>query len=214
MKVVSLNVGLPRDVIWKGRTVTTGIFKEPVTHRILMRALNLDGDAQADLSVHGGVDKAVYGYPSEHYPFWKEQIPGQDMPWGMFGENLTTAGLMEDEVNIGDHFRIGSAEIVVTQPRTPCYKLAMKFGRDDMIKRFLISGKSGFYFSVLKDGEVGPGDKIELIQRHKDNITVADILRLYVTDKSNTELMRRASKLESLGKSWREYFSHQLEKRS
>jgi MOSC domain-containing protein YiiM len=213
MKVISLNVGLPREVVWKGKTVTTGIFKEPVEGRITMRTLNLDADRQADLTVHGGADKAVYAYPSEHYVYWKGELPDRELPWGMFGENLTTEGLLEDSVNIGDQFRIGSAKVVVTQPRMPCYKLAVKFGRDDIIKRFLLSGRTGFYFAVLEEGNVGAGDKIELIVRDKSNVAVADISRLYVSEKENVELMRRAVEVEALPESWRGYFLHQMENR-
>ena len=212
MIVLSVNVGLPREVVWKGKKVTTGIFKEPVEGRIAMRTLNLDGDRQADLSVHGGPDKAVYVYPSEHYTYWRRELPGMSLPWGMFGENLTTEGLHEDVVNIGDQLRIGSAEVVVTQPRMPCYKLAVKFGRDDVIKRFLLSGRTGFYFTALKEGQVGAGDRIELIGRDKNNVTVADITRLYVSEKDNLKLMRRAVEVEALPEGWRGYFLHQMEK--
>ena len=149
MKIISVNVGLPRLVLRNDEPVSTGIFKEPVAGRVMMRTLNLDGDRQADLSVHGGPEKAVYVYPSEHYEFWKRELPEMELPWGMFGENLTTTGLFETEVNIGDKFRVGTAEVMVTQPRMPCYKLGIRFGRVDIIKRFLISERSGFYLSVL-----------------------------------------------------------------
>src|SRR4051794_30148819 len=157
VKIVSLNVGEPGEVQWQGRIVTTGIFKEPVTGRVMMRRLNLDGDGQADLTVHGGVDKAVYAYPFEHYPFWRAELPGIDLPWGMFGENLTTEGLFEDSVFVGDRFQIGEAEGVVTQPRLPCYKLGIKFGRADMVKRFLGSRRTGFYLAVAREGMVAAG---------------------------------------------------------
>lgn len=212
MRVISLNVGLPREVLWKGRSVTTGIFKNPVQGRVLMRTLNLDGDRQADLTVHGGKDKAVYAYPSEHYVFWKQELPGQELPLGMFGENLTTEGLREDTLNIGDQFRIGSAKVVVTQPRMPCYKLGIKFGRDDILRRFLHSGRSGFYFAVLKEGEVEAGDEIELISRDANNVTVSDITRLYVSEKTNFDLMRRAIQVDALPESWRDYFIEKMEK--
>ena len=211
MKLISVNVGLPREVIWKGRTITTGIFKEPVEGRVMVRRLNLDGDQQADLSVHGGLDKAVYGYPAEHYEYWRNELPGMKLPWGMFGENLTTEGLLEDLVNIGDRFRIGSSVLMVTQPRMPCYKLQVKFGRDDIVKRFLRSGRPGFYFSVLEEGEVSAGDEIALISRDENNVTVADITRLYVSEKDNLDLLRRAVQIEALPESWRGYFRHQIE---
>ena len=212
MKVVAVNVGLPREVIYKGKTITTGIFKEPVEGRARLRRLNLDGDRQADLSVHGGPSKAVYAYPSEHYEYWREQLPDVDLPWGMFGENLTVEGLREDRLNIGDRFRIGSAHVMVTEPRLPCYKLAAKFGRDDIIKRFLHSGRTGFYFAVLQEGEVGAGDDIASIGRDKHGVTVADITRLYVHDKDDVTTLRRAVQVEALPESWREYFQKRIEK--
>src|SRR6266852_1746146 len=154
MKLVSVNVGLPREVMWHGRTVTTGIYKQPVEGRVALRKLNLDGDGQADLTVHGGEDKAVYCYPLEHYDYWKKELPGGDLPMGVFGENFTTEGLLEG-VHLGDRFSVGSAEVVVTQPSLPCYKLGVRFQSDDMVKRFLASGRSGFYFAVAREGQVG-----------------------------------------------------------
>ena len=162
MKIISVNVGLPRLVMRNGEPVSTGIFKEPVAGRVMLRTLNLDGDRQADLSVHGGPSKAVYVYPSEHYAYWKGELPEKDLPWGMFGENFSTAGLLESEINIGDKFHIGSADVMVTEPRMPCYKLGIRFGRTDIIKRFLVSERSGFYLAVLKEGEVGAGDQLEM----------------------------------------------------
>ena len=212
MRLVSVNIGHPREVIYKGKTVTTGIFKEPVEGRIRLRTLNLDGDRQADLSVHGGLSKAAYAYPIEYYEYWREQLPGVDLPWGMFGENFTTEGLREDSVNIGDRFRIGSAEVMVTEPRLPCYKLAAKFGRDDIIKRFLHSGRTGFYFAVMQEGEVGTGDGIELVSRDEHSVTVADITRLYVREKDDVGTLRRAVQVTALPESWRVYFGKRIEK--
>ncbi|MEH2188802.1 MAG: MOSC domain-containing protein [Nostoc sp.] len=212
MQVISVNVGLPREVLWKGKTVTTGIFKEPVEGRVMMRSLNLDGDRQADLSVHGGKDKAVYAYPFEHYDYWRRKLPDMDLPWGMFGENLTTVGLLEDEVNIGDRFQIGSAEVMVTQPRMPCYKLGVKFGRADIVKQFLDSRLTGFYFSVMQEGTVGNGDNLELISRDSNNVTIADITRLYAREIHDLELLHRAVQVEALPTGWRDYFQQQIEK--
>ena len=214
MKIISVNVGLPRLVLQNGEPVSTGIFKEPVAHRVMMRTLNLDGDRQSDLSVHGGPEKAVYVYPSEHYDFWKRELPDMDLPWGVFGENFTTTGLLETEVNIGDKFRIGMAEVMVTQPRMPCYKLGIRFGRADIIKRFLRSERTGFYLSVLKEGEVGAGDELELIKRNAANVKVVDVTRLYSTDKDNVDLLRRLVALEELPESWREYLQKRLDKLS
>ena len=210
MKIISVNVGLPRLVLRNDEPVSTGIFKEPVAGRVMMRTLNLDGDRQADLSVHGGPEKAVYVYPSEHYEFWKRELPEMELPWGVFGENLTTTGLFETEVNIGDKFRVGTAEVMVTQPRMPCYKLGIRFGRADIIKRFLVSERSGFYLSVLKEGDVGAGDEFELIEKNSSGVTVVDITRLYSTDKHNVDLMRRAITTNALPESWREYFLKHL----
>ena len=211
-KLISVNVGLPREIAANGKRVTTGIFKEAVEGRIMLRRLNLDGDRQADLSVHGGEHKAVYAYPSEHYGYWREELPDEKFDWGMFGENFTTEGLSETEVRIGDRFRIGEAEVTVTQPRLPCFKLALKFGREEMIKRFLDSLRTGFYLSVDQEGEVGAGDGIELIRRGEDDITVTDIVRLYGQDKNDSEMLRRAVNASALIQDWRDYFRKRLEK--
>lgn len=212
MKLLSVNVGLPREVSWKGKTVMTGIFKEPLQGRVILRSLNLDGDQQADLTVHGGVDKAVYAYPVEHYDYWRHELPDMELPWGMFGENLTIEGVLEDVVNIGDRFRIGTAEVMVTQPRMPCYKLGIKFGRADMVKRFLASRRSGFYFSVIEEGEVEVGDELEVIDRDENQITVTDIVRLYVRESNDLNLLYRVAQLQALPASWRDYFKQQLDK--
>jgi len=208
-KVISLNVGLPRTVNFHRQAVTTGIFKEPVKGRIKLRKLNLDGDKQADLTVHGGLDKALYAYPAEHYDYWKERLPKMKLPWGMFGENLTTEGLLEDQVNIGDVFRIGSSEVVVTQPRMPCYKLGVKFGRMDIVRQFMDSKLTGIYFRVLKEGEIGAGDAIEPIGRDENSVTVKDIVRL-ATGKADIAILRRAVQIEALAEGWRQEFLEQL----
>jgi MOSC domain-containing protein YiiM len=174
MQIISVNVGLPRNVEWRGQTVQTSIFKEPVAGTVRVGRLNIEGDQQSDLTVHGGAGKAVYVYPSEHYAFWRQELPDADLPWGAFGENLTTIGLSEEDVHIGDRFGIGSAEFAVTQPRMPCFKLTIRFGRADMIKRFLRSGRSGFYLAVTKEGEIAAGDEISVISRIPDGITVAE----------------------------------------
>lgn len=213
-KLISVNVGLPRTVEWKGKTVTSGIFKEPVEGCIRLRRLNLEGDQQADLAVHGGPDMAIYAYPAEHYAYWQEELPHKELPWGMFGENFSVEGLLEEFVNIGDCFRVGSAEVALTQPRMPCYKLGMKFGLDDMVKRFLASRRTGFYFRVLKEGQVAAGEAIELIRRDENNVTVADITRLYLRDNLSPAMWQRAVELEFLPESWRGYFRKQIEKHS
>lgn len=209
MKLISVNVGLPREVAWNGKTVSTGIFKDPINQRVVVRSLNLDGDGQADLTVHGGLDKAVYVYPYEHYARWQGALPDVEFTPGIFGENFTITGLKEAEVNIGDRYRIGSAELMVTQPRLPCYKLGIRFGRPEMVQRFLESRRTGFYFRVLQEGEVGTGDTLELISRDNHNITVAHITQLYVREQHDPDLLRRAIQLEALPESWRDYFRKQ-----
>jgi MOSC domain-containing protein YiiM len=209
MKLLSVNVGLPREIEWKGKIIRTSIFKEPSAGRVRVSRLNVEGDQQSDLTVHGGPDKAVYAYPSEHFAFWRTELPDMDFACGVFGENFTTAGLLET-LHIGDRLRVGSAEFVVTQPRMPCFKLGIRFGRSDIVKRFLQSGRTGFYFAVAKQGEVGVGDPIELIERDEHNITVADVVNLYRGDATNQDLLRRVSELPSLPNSWREYFRKRL----
>jgi len=210
MKVISVNVGLPREVMWKGKTVTTGIFKEPVAGRVALDALNLAGDRQADLRVHGGPDKAVYVYPVEHYDYWRGELPGVELPFGAFGENLTVEGLLENEINIGDRFRIGTAELVVRQPRLPCYKLAVKFQRDDIIKRFLDSRLTGFYFAVTGEGELGAGDRIEILTRDPNGVTVPDIVRLYLNGDEDPDGLARAANVDALPDNWKTHFADQL----
>src|SRR5690348_3932465 len=177
MKLISVQVGRPRKVQWRRTSVTTGIFKEPVAGRIMLRRNNLDGDGQADLTVHGGWDKAVYVYPSEHYAYWRNELPGIDLRYGSFGENFTTEGLDEASVHIGDRFRIGGAVVEVTQPRMPCYKLAIRFKRPDMPKRFHRSGRCGFYLAVIQEGEVGAGDAWEGIGRNDRELSVMEAYR-------------------------------------
>ena len=212
INLISVNVGLPRVVMSHGDPVSTGIFKEPVAGRVMLRTLNLDGDRQADLSVHGGSSKAAYVYPSEHYEYWKRELPEIKLPWGMFGENFTTAGLFETELNVGDKFRVGSAIVVLTEPRMPCYKLGIRFGRPDVVKRFLASERTGFYFAVLQEGGVGVGDAIELIERSKDSLRVSDITALYTHEKHNVGLLRRAIEVATLPESWKSYLRHRLAK--
>lgn len=212
MKLISVNVGLPREVESNGASVSTGIFKQPVAGPVRVERLNLVGDKQADLSVHGGTYKAVYGYPSEHYAYWRKQLPDDELPWGKFGENLTTEGLHEGSVYIGDRYRVGSAELIVSQPRVPCYKLGIRFARPEMVKHFLNSGRSGFYFAVAQEGELQAGDSIELVDREADSLTVADVNRLYAFEKNDREMLLRAVGLKGLPESWRSYFHEQLQR--
>jgi MOSC domain-containing protein YiiM len=215
MKLVSVNVGLPREVTWRGGITTTGIFKQPVAGRVPLRKLNLDGDGQADLSVHGGEYKAVYCYPLEHYEFWKRELPGRDLPMGVFGENFTTDGLLEGPVHLGDRFSIGSAELVVTQPRLPCYKLGIRFQSDDIVKRFFASRRTGFYFAVVREGEVGEGDEIKRISQDPNRVPVSEITRLYADKRygdSDVASVRRALEVAELPDAWKEYFRERLQR--
>ena len=211
MRLLSLNVGLPRQVRFQGELVTTGIFKKPVHGSVRLRKLNLEGDKQADLKVHGGVDKAVYAYAGEHYDYWRQELPDMSLPWGMFGENFTTEGMFEESVNIGDQFKVGTANLIATQPRMPCYKLGVKFGSMDMIKRFLASGLTGVYFKVMKEGELEQGDEIKLIKKAENSVTVKDIVRIYTIDKDDIQTIERAIKIKDLPNGWRYHFIKQLE---
>ncbi len=215
MKIVSLNVGFPREVAWHGHVVTTGIFKEAVKGRVVLRKLDLDGDRQADLTVHGGEYKAVYCYPLEHYEYWKKELPGRDLPMGVFGENFTTEGMLEGSVYLGDRFSVGSAEVIVTQPRLPCYKLGLRFQSDDMVKRFLASGRMGFYLAVAREGKVAAGDEMKSISRDSNAVPVSAITQLYVAKRYNeadVRTARRALMVDALPESWKEYFRERLEK--
>lgn len=212
MKLISINVGRPQLVMRDGEAVSTAIFKQPIDGRVMLRTLNLDGDRQADLSVHGGPTKAVYVYPAEHYEFWRHELPEMELPYGMFGENFTATGFSETSLNIGDQFQIGSALVMVTEPRMPCYKLGIRFGRTDIIRRFLVSERSGFYLAVLEEGEVGIGDEFQLVKRNEPSVTVNEVVRLYSRDRTNKDLLRRAISVEALPESWRSYFEERLNK--
>jgi MOSC domain-containing protein YiiM len=225
IKLVSVNTGLPREVMWHGINVTTGIFKEPVRGRVALRKLNLDGDRQADLTVHGGAYKAVYCYPLAHYDYWRRELPGREVPIAMFGENFTVdfstsdfstgEGLPEDSVHLGDQFSVGSAEVIVTQPRLPCYKLGVRFQADDMVKRFLASRRTGFYFAVAREGEVGADDELKVIGRDPNGVPVSEITRLYIAKRYAEEdvaSVRRALRVAALPESWKGYFRERLQR--
>jgi len=215
MRLVSLNTGLPREVTWHGRKVLTGIFKQPMDGHVTLRQLNLDGDRQADLTVHGGQYKAVYCYPTEHYEYWKSELPGRELPLGIFGENFTTAGLLEDSVHLGDTFSVGSAEVIVTQPRLPCYKLGIRFEMDDMVRRFLAARRTGFYLAVVREGDVRAGDEIRLLVRSPLAVPVSEITRLYVAKSYRDEdlaAIERAVQVEALPQSWKKYFRERMQR--
>jgi MOSC domain-containing protein YiiM len=210
MKIVSVNVGLPRRIRWKDREVVTSIFKSPVAGPLMLYRLNLDGDRQSDLENHGGRSKAVYAYPAEHYETWRRELPGTDLSWGAFGENFTTQGIQEEHTYIGDHFRIGRAVVMVTQPRIPCYKLGLRLGRDDIVKRFLASNRSGIYFSVVEEGLVAIADKVERIKEDEERISVVEINRAYANGGGHLSIVRRAVQHPVLPPGLREHFLRQL----
>jgi MOSC domain-containing protein YiiM len=213
MKLVSLNTGLPREVQWRGMSVSTGIYKQPVSGRVALRKLNLDGDRQADLTVHGGEFKALYCYPVAHYDYWKKELPGHELPVAIFGENFTADGMTEDSVHLGDEFSVGTARVMVTQPRLPCYKLGIRFQSDQMVKRFLRSGRTGFYFAVTQEGEVGAGDAIEQIAEDPNAVPVSEITRLYIAksfDDNDVNSLQRALKVAALPEDWKAYFRERL----
>jgi MOSC domain-containing protein YiiM len=215
MKIVSWNVGLPREVTWRGARILTGIYKEPVHKRLALRRLNLDGDRQADLSVHGGESKAVYCYPLAHYDFWSRELPSRDLPPGVFGENFTAEGVLEESVHLGDRLSIGSAELFVTQPRLPCFKLGVRFQSDDMVKRFFASRRTGFYLAVAREGEVGSGDNIDWIARDPYAVPVSEITRLYAEkryNKADIASVRQALEVPALPEGWKEYFRARLQR--
>jgi MOSC domain-containing protein YiiM len=203
MKVRSVNVGLPREVVSADRLVLTSIFKSPVAGRVPIRHNNLAGDQQSDLSVHGGRAKAIYAYPHEHYAFWREQLPEVPLQPGNFGENLTVDGLLESEVHVGDRLKIGSAELVITQPRMPCFKLGIRFGRSDMVKRFLDSRRSGFYLAVGVEGDVAAGDTIEIMERHPAAVSIPELLRIYLKEPVKTDRLREVIGIAALPDAWR-----------
>ena len=212
MKLLSVNVSQPKEVSHNGKRIKTGIFKEPVSGRTMMRRLNLDGDGQGDSSVHGGIDKAVYVYPNEHYNYWKHELGRDDLTYGQFGENLTVEGLLEEAVHIGDVFRIGEALVEVSQPRVPCFKLGIKMGNPQIVKPFLFSKRVGFYVRVLEEGEVGAGDAIERTRVGDGGMTVKEIVHLRHFDHTNTEAAEKAANLPALTPSWRDSFEEIISK--
>jgi len=210
-RIVSVNVGQPRGVPWRGGMVSTSIFKEPVPGRVRVAGVNLEGDRQADLTVHGGPDKAVYVYPAEHYPAWEQEL-GRSLPWGAFGENLTVSGLpLEDAICIGDRLRAGSAELLVVQPRLPCFKLGVRFNDPGMLRRFLVSGRTGYYLRILSEGDVAADDAIDVVERHPGRVPVSEVTRLFTRDRHDAEGLRRVLAVGALPEDWRPTFEEALE---
>jgi len=211
MRILSVNVGRPRDVTWRGKVVRTSIFKDAVPGGVRVGATNLEGDGQADLTVHGGRDKAVYAYPSEHYAFWQRELGAASLPWGAFGENLTTQGLVEADVCIGDRLHCGSAELVVTQPRVPCFKLGVRFERPDLVKQFLRSGRSGFYLAVTHEGELRAGDAIGIVAAPGERVSIAEANELYRAEEPDRDRIARLVAVPGLSAAWRDHFRARLE---
>ncbi|MDX1483509.1 MAG: MOSC domain-containing protein [Alphaproteobacteria bacterium] len=210
MELVSVNVGLPREVTYRGRSYPTAIFKDPVAGRVAVGRLNLDGDRQGNPQTHGGPDMAVYVYSRDHYPFWQEDLGTGGLPCGAFGENLTVTGMADGEVNIGDIYAIGSARFQVTEPRTPCHKLAMKFDDPGLPRRFFASGRLGFYFRVLTEGDVGAGDEIRCEARDAAGLTVAELAGLWADKGAGSAALERALAVEALSANWRKALSQRL----
>lgn len=209
--VVSVNVGLPKEIRVRTESVLTGIFKKPVSGPVRVRSVNLDGDRQADLKVHGGPDKAVYFYPSEHYAFWRRELGRELTEWGAFGENLTIEGILEHAIGIGDHLEIGTAVFQVTQPRLPCFKLAAKFERDDIIETFLNSRRTGFYTRVLREGEIQSGQAITITNRDPKQLTIREMIDLYLDKQPERASLERVLSVEALSASWRKHFGELLQ---
>jgi len=213
VKLLSVNVSLPMQVPYQGKIITTGIFKEPVSDRVMVHALNIQGDGQADRKVHGGRDMAVYAYPFKHYKFWEETLGRSGFPFGQFGENLTVEGLSEETVRIGDVFRVGGALLQVTQPRTPCYKLVLRMGEGpEFLRRFLDSGRLGFYLRVIQEGEIGAGDAIECVDTDGGAVTIAEFIHIYLHERHDPDSLRRVLASRDLGDAWRNYLEKMLDK--
>ena len=214
MKLLSVNVSLPKEVQNNGKTMTTGIFKEPVKKRVMLRTMNLGGDGQADLVGHGGIYKAVYVYSIENYEYWKSELSRNDFTYGQFGENFTVEGMLEDEIHIGDVFRVGGALVEVTQPRVPCAKLGFKMGMAKFPKLFLQNSRVGFYLRVLEEGEVGAGDVIERVKVDAERMTVREINHLLYFDQKNLAGAQKALRIRALSPGWRGSFKERSAKNS
>jgi len=210
VKLLTVSVGRPREVNWNGETVLTSIWKSNVAGPVRVDTLNLAGDEQSDLTVHGGEFKAVYAYPVEHYALWRAELGAADLPHGAFGENLTVEGLLETDVRLGDRLAIGTAVFVVTQPRMPCFKLGIRHGRPDILKLFLATGRSGFYLSVAREGVIEAGQPILHTMVAGESLAVSDINALYTVESHNRELMEKAAGLVHLTPNWRDYFKKRL----
>jgi MOSC domain-containing protein YiiM len=212
MRVQALNVSLPKVLVYKGEEVLTGIYKVSTAEPLMIRKTNIDGDRQADLTVHGGVDKAVYAFPAEHYSYYQETLKQDPYETGQFGENLTTEGMLESDVHIGDRYQVGEVVLEVSQPRSPCYKFAIKMGTAESLSVCINSAKTGFYFRVLSEGVVQSGDRIEIEYSNDTAPTVEEVHRLYYLDKRNIDGLTRAAQCNSLAEDWIDEFENRIRK--
>ena len=204
MRLLSINVALPKVVTADGKQVETGIFKQPVNGPVKVGKLNIEGDAQADLSVHGGVDKAVYVYSWKNIEYWKNFLKREDLHPGSFGENLTVDDLDDAEVCLGDQLEIGTARFQVTQPRLPCFKLGIAIGRPDFVKIFHESGRNGFYLRVIQEGLIKAGDTIRKISNDDpEAVTLAEFVNIYRTRSTTGRILHQLASLSSLPNSWK-----------
>ena len=211
-QLLAVCVGRPQSIAYNGRQVSTAIFKQPVQGKVMCRALGLNGDAQADLTMHGGVEKAIYAYPVEHYAYWERELARGDLPLGQFGENFILRGLAEDRVRLGDVFRVGHARVQVTQPRVSCYKIGLRLNAGPGFpKRFLESGRLGYYFRVLEEGEVEAGDAVELEDSDARSITIAEFIEFSQSRLDESSGIRRILESRALPKSWRAHFEERLD---
>jgi MOSC domain-containing protein YiiM len=212
MKLISVQVGMPREVEWQGKLVSTGIFKSAIKGPVMARKLGLEGDGQADLTVHGGERKAVYAYGLDAYDWWKNRLPNENLPPGSFGENLSFSQLLESSICIGDSYHLGEAELQVTEPRFPCFKLGIKFQDMGILKTFIESGRSGVYFAVTKEGKISSGNQLELIARPKATVSIQEFYSAFNEKCHDPDLLGRILKVESLTPKWRSRFEALLAK--
>jgi MOSC domain-containing protein YiiM len=206
MRMLSVNVSMPKEVPYREKTITTGIFKEPVEGRVMLRSLNLEGDGQADLKGHGGIHKAAYVFSHEYYAHWERELGREEFPFGQFGENFTVEGMTDEEVHIGDTYRVGGALVEVTQPRVPCFKLALRMEEPRFLKSFMAHARVGYYLRVLEEGEVDAGDSVERVRTDPEGMTAREMFNLLYHDKDKLVGAQRALRIDALSPGWRGSF--------
>ncbi|OYY50985.1 MAG: MOSC domain-containing protein [Methylophilales bacterium 28-44-11] len=210
MKLMSVNVGMPTQVEINGNQVNTGIYKTPQTGKVWLGKTNLTGDGQADLTVHGGEFQAAYSYPVEHYSYWEKTLGKSSLSYGMFGENFTVSGMLEDEIYVGDTFAIGEAIVEATMPRIPCFKFGHKIGQPDILEKFLVSGRSGFYHRVIQEGFVQAGDQIQRLSHDPNSITIRRALGLQKLEEGDMEAIEHALEIKHLPPLLRQVYQQRL----